>query len=352
MHEAILLVPGDPQQLTGGYVYDRHMVAGLRRHGWDILLQGLPGRFPDCDDTARRGADTCLAALADNHLVIIDGLALGGLPDIAARHGARLRLVALIHHPLADETGLSATRRDTLDASEREALRHVRHVLVNSPFTASRMRDYGVPAHRIAIVPPGTDPAPLAAGSANGSLRLLCVGSVIPRKGHDILIRALATLDTLPWHLDCVGSLAYSPDYANTMQELTGSLQLEKQVHFHGEHPPERLADYWHASDAFVLPSHYEGYGMVFAEALARGLPIIATRGGAIPSTVPDGAGLLSEPGDVEGLADNLRSFMTEPRIQAGLRTRAIEAGQALPDWEAAGDRFARTLEDIQGGHP
>jgi len=176
-----LVVPGSIDTRTGGYGYDREIVAGLQRRGWTVEVHEIPGTFPFPSAGARTTAAAMLASIPAGARVIVDGLALGALPDEASREAARLRLVALVHHPLADETGLTPDARASLEASERRALQATRHVVVTSPLTARALDRFGVPPPSITVIEPGTDPAPQARGSNGGVVELLCVATVVPQ---------------------------------------------------------------------------------------------------------------------------------------------------------------------------
>ncbi|MDG4583010.1 MAG: glycosyltransferase family 4 protein, partial [Candidatus Competibacter sp.] len=334
MKSVRFLIPGDPDTRTGGYLYDRRIMAGLAALDWRVELRRLDAGFPRPTPAALREADEVLAALPDRALTVIDGLALGAMPTVAAAQRDRLRLVALLHHPLALETGLDETLRRQLHASEREALRHVRRVIVTSPSTArALLSEYEVTPERCVAIPPGTDPAPLAEGSGGGNLDLLCVASLTPRKGHAVLFRALARLQHHPWRLFCAGSERLHPPTAALLLDLTEDLGLTGRIAFLGELDEAALAIRYRRADVFVLPSHHEGYGMALAEALARGLPIVSTTAGAIPDTVSADAGLLVPPGDETALAEALARVMAEPALRERLATGARAARQSLPDW-------------------
>lgn len=341
------LIPGDPDTRTGGYLYDRRIMAGLAVPGWQVELHRLDGSFPSPTPTALQETAEALAALPDQALVVVDGLALGAMPDAVAPHRDRLRLVGLVHHPLALETGLDEIRQQMLHASEREALRSVRHVVVTSPSTARALVDYDISPERCTVVPPGTDPAPLATGSNGGEPTLLCAASLTPRKGHAVLFRALARLERLPWRLRCAGSETLDPATAAQLQTLIDQLGLRDRVEMLGELGTEQLAACYREADAFVLPSFHEGYGMVLAEALARGLPIISTTAGAIPDTVPANAGLLVPPGDDAALADALARVLTDLEFRQRLAAGARAARETLPDWPAVCVRFSATLNEV-----
>ncbi|MCP5195324.1 MAG: glycosyltransferase family 4 protein [Gammaproteobacteria bacterium] len=323
------------------------MMAGLTALGWSVALQRLDATFPAPTPTALAEAHDTLAVLPSRSLVIIDGLALGAMPEIAAAHRDRLRLVGLVHHPLALETGLDEAQRRQLYVSEREALRQVRQVIVTSPSTARALADYGVAPERCAVVLPGVDPAPLATGSNKRELTWLCAASLTPRKGHAVLFRALTRLRDRAWRLRCAGSAVYDPVTAAELRGLVDALDLAERVEWLGELEAAALDVAYEQADGFVLPSFHEGYGMVLTEALARGLPIISTTAGAIPDTVPMNAGLLVPPGDEAALAKALLRFMDEPGLQERLAAGARAARQTLPDWPTVSARFAAVLAAV-----
>jgi glycosyltransferase involved in cell wall biosynthesis len=343
--ELVLIVPGNPETLTGGYVYDRRIVAGLRALGWKVAVEVLDETFPVPSANALAAARRVLAGIPNERIVLIDGLALGGMPAVVAAESVRLRLVGLIHHPLADETGLEPVQAEALRRAERQALAAMRAVIVTSAATAAALAAYDVPADRIVVVEPGTDPAPLARGSGGPGLALLCVATFIPRKGHSVLFEALAELIHHDWTLECIGSLHRSPETVARLRELVRRLGLSERVALSGEMDGPMLARRYDRADLFVLATFHEGYGMALAEALARGLPVISTRVGAVPHTVPEDAGLLVPAGDRVALADALDRMLSDANLRARLAAGARHACAALPTWDVAAARMAQALE-------
>lgn len=343
-HPVTLIVAGDPAQLTGGYVYDARVVTALREHGWPVEVIGLEGRFPEPDTTAKKALENALAARPEGAHVIIDGLAMGGLPDVLEAHAQRLRLTALVHHPLADETGLGAAERERFLISETRALSAVHNVIVTSPFTARRLADFQVGPERLHVVEPGVMRAAPARGNAEVP-RLLCVATVTPRKGHDVLVEALATLTDLSWTCDCIGGLDRAPAHVERVKSRIAAHGLEERIHLLGERPADALDEAYHASDIFVLPSHYEGYGMVVSEALAHALPVVTTTGGALAHTLPDDAGLKVPAGDITALAGALREMLGDPHKRQAWRDGAKRARVSLRDWSQVGAAFAAALQ-------
>jgi glycosyltransferase involved in cell wall biosynthesis len=321
-------------------------VRALRALGWTVELTALDSSFPDPTPTARHHAAQQLARLPDGATVIVDGLAFGVLPDEAAREAARLRIVALVHHPLAMETGLEAERKAALQQSETRALESAALVVVTSPQTAHVVAQaYHVPAERIQVVVPGTDAAPLARGSdGRHGVELLCVASVIPRKGYDVLLRALAGLRDRRWRLTCAGSLDMDPPTAHSVLALIRDTELESRVVLAGSVDAAEVAALYDTADLLVMPTLYEGYGMVVAEALARGVPVVSTTTGAIPDLVGDDAGLLVPPGDETSLAAALQSVLDDPQVRARLQAGARRARERLPTWAGSAATLADAL--------
>lgn len=339
------LLPGDIDTLTGGYLYDRHIVAGLRDAGWQVALHALDASFPWPSAAALAHADAVLSALPDGELVVCDGLAFGALPALAERHAGRLTWVALVHHPLALEHGLPPAQQQALHDSERRALAVAHTVIVTSDSTARALAALQVPASRITVVLPGTDPAPLAdPGDDASGLQLLCVATLTPRKGHTVLIEALAALQDRRWTLHCAGSLARDPVTTQAVAQAVAKHGLGEQVLLHGELGEPALAALYARAHVAVLPSFHEGYGMSLAEALAHGLPVVSTTAGAIPDTVPPSAGALVPPGDVPALRAALARVMDDPAWRQSLAHGARAARTHLPTWPLACQRFSHAL--------
>ncbi len=338
-------IPGDIATLTGGYGYDRRLIAELRKAGWTVQHLAWGGSFPFASSADLAAARQSFAGLADDALVLVDGLAFGALPELAEAEGPRLRLVALVHHPLADETGLSQEQREMLWHSERRALAMTRAVIATSLTTAERLiESYGVARAHIAVARPGSDLAPTAIRLADseGEVQLLSVGTVTHRKGHDLLIEALALIPELAWSCSIAGALDRAPEFAARVRRQITFHGFNHRVHLLGEVPD--LAPLYTRADIFVLASRNEGYGMVFTEAMQHGLPIIATTAGAIPEAVPPTAGLLVAPDDSTALASALRRLILEPGERGRYAAGARAAGARLTSWVETARHVAEVL--------
>lgn len=337
-----VLLPGPPETPTGGFVYDRQMLRVLRRAGRLAGVLVLPGAWPEPGAATVAAAATSLSALPDGAALLVDGLAFSPLLEVFQAEADRLRLLALVHHPLADETGVTGGDRERLFDRERQALALVQGVVVTSATTARRLKDFAVPAERIRVVRPGIERDVTGShGRRPGPLRLLCVASLTPRKGQDVLLRALAELRRLPWRLRLVGP-ARDRAFAGHVRRLTQVLRLDDRVEFVGAVTPAALPSEYRLADVFVLPSHHEGFGIVVAEAAAYGLPIVASDAGAIAEAAAGSRHWLVQPGDPPGLAQALRPRLTAAPVHrrrpAARRRTWDDAGR---DLLAALDAFA-----------
>lgn len=354
MKHIAFAIPGDIDTPTGGYIYDRKMIEGLRNLGWQVDLVGLGDGFPYPDAQTLSFAEQKLQAIAASCPVLIDGLAMGVMPEIVGRLVSTHQLIALVHHPLALESGLSQAQVRTFKHSEIDALSHASHVIVTSPATARNLiAEFGMEGSRVSVVLPGTDRTLSESGDkkernvTNSDLRLLSVGSIVPRKGFDILIQALGQLKDLPWQLTIAGDQTRDAHAPLQLERDLDQYGLLDRVHRLGAVSAETLESLYLDADVFVLASLYEGYGMAFAEALAHGLPVIATTGGAIPETVPTTAGILVEPGDVRQFAQALRQIITDEHLRTTLSAGAIHAANNQPDWKQSAENFSQALESI-----
>ncbi|MFH6785208.1 glycosyltransferase family 4 protein [Methylobacterium sp. MA0201] len=340
----VLAVPGDLAAPTGGYAYARALLGHLPAQGVAVTHLALPGAFPDpgADDLARTAA--ALADVPAESALLVDGLAYGALPPEVIRAAGR-PVSALVHHPLGYETGLAPERAAALVAGERAALALADRIVATSRYTARLLAaEFGVAPERIAVAEPGTAPAARVMPRKDPRVRLLAVGTVTPRKGTDVLVEALADLTDLDWSLTVAGSLDRAPGCAAALRDRIASLNLADRVTLAGAVTPDALERLHAGADLAVSASLFEGYGMALAEALARGLPLVATTGGAAAETVPPGAGLAVPPGDAPALAAALRALIADPARRAEAADASWAAGQRLPDWPDTAAAVAAAL--------
>ena len=329
---AAFAIPGDINTLTGGYIYERLLLENLRALGHDVAHIPLGDTFPYASASDMDHAIAALTALDPNRALILDGLVYG---SIATEGLARVAcpIVAMIHHPLAKETGLSAAEQDHLFRTERDNLALAEAVLVPSPHTAQILvTEYGVPADRICIAQPGTD-QPGETRIPSDPPLILTVGIQHPRKGHDVLLRAFAEMKSLRWRSVIAGS-CHDPAYAQQLEDMIRDFDLTDRVTLAGNVPRDTLHQLYQHASIFALATRYEGYGMVFNEALTWGLPIVTCLTGAVPETVPKGAGILVEVDASKDIRVALERLLTEPDEHAAMAAASLNAGRGLPSWK------------------
>ncbi|MEU7057603.1 glycosyltransferase family 4 protein [Streptomyces sp. NPDC046197] len=350
------VLPGgvyDPATPSGGNAYDRRVSLDLPGFGWQVHGHPVDGGWPHPDATARAELARTLGALPDGAVVLLDGLVACGVPEIVLPQAERLRLAVLVHLPLGDETGLDAAVAAELDARERQVLRAVPAVIATSEWAVRRLvSHHGLAPDRVHVAAPGADIAPLASGT-DGVSRLLCVAAVTPRKGQHRLVEALAAVTDLPWSCVCVGALTQDPEYVAELRGLIREHGLEDRVRLAGPQAGAELDASYAAADLMVLTSYAETYGMAITEALARGIPVLATDVGGVSEAVgraPDGGvpGILVPPEDSPALAAELRGWFGEADVRRRLKAAARSRRAALDGWATT----ARSLAGVLGRLP
>ncbi len=345
---ASFAVPGDLGTPTGGYAYARRLLQAAPEAGLALVHVALPGRWPHPSEAERAEAERRLRALPAGAPILVDGLALGAMPD-AMLSGLPGPLVALCHHPLALETGVPAGEAAHFRATERAALAACARVVVTSETTGGILvRDYGVRREVLTVAVPGTDPAARAAGSGGPGVAVLSVGSLTPRKGHDVLVAALAGLTGLDWRLTIAGPADLDPGHAGALRRQVEAAGLSERVTFAGALTAEALDRAYAAADLFVLASRYEGFGMVYTEAMARGLPVIGCDAGAVAEATR-GAALLVPPGDVAALRAALARLIGDGVARARLAGGCWAGAQGFARWSDTAARVAGALREAGG---
>jgi glycosyltransferase involved in cell wall biosynthesis len=340
-------IPGDIDTPTGGYIYDRTVLSMLPGHGVDVSHVTLPPGFPFPSPEELAETAELLAGVPADSVLLIDGLAFGALTE-EVLNSISAPIVVILHHPLGLETGLDQQVSHDLLASERAALHHARHIIVTSPSIAQVLPQlFFAPPPPITVAEPGTERADRAVGG-NGRFEILSVGSVIPRKGHDVLVEALAGLQQYDWNAKIIGGTDRDVEFAGRVGARIEALGLQDRITLTGTMSKQKLYEHFHMADIFALPSRYEGYGMVFAEALARGLPIVAARAGAVPGTVPAEAGLLVEPDDATALARAIESLITDQPLRQRLSDAAWDHAQGLPLWDDTCRKIVSVIQEAR----
>jgi glycosyltransferase involved in cell wall biosynthesis len=360
----------DPARPSGGNAYDRRVCDGLAAIGWSVHDRAVPGSWPCPDAAAWATLSGVIAGIPDGAVVLLDGLIASTVPEVLVPQARRLRLVVLVHMPLGDgplgdgplgdgplgdeQQPDGPSGHQFTDARTRESavLSAAAAVVTTSMWTRRRLLDlYALPPDKVRVAQPGVDSADLAPGTAAGG-ELLCVAAVTPHKGHDVLFEALAAVTDLPWRCVCVGALNRDPDFVDRILRQARRAGIDERVCLTGPRTGAALDDIYAAADVLVLASRAETYGMVVTEALARGLPVVATAVGGLPEALGCGAdgsrpGLLVPPGDPAAFAVALRGWLGATDLRQRLRRAAGQRRVTLCGWSATSVRISRVLAEV-----
>jgi len=333
----------DPARPSGGNTFDRRVSRGLAAAGWAVYVHAVPGSWPRPDAPSYAALADAVRRIPDGAVVLLDGLVASAAPEVLVPEAGRLRLVALVHMPLGQATD------DSVREKEGAVLSAAASVVTTSAWARRVLLElYSLPGDRVHVAEPGADAADLAPGTETDGA-LLSVAAVIPGKGHDVLLDALAMLAGLRWHCLCVGSLERDPAFAERLRHRVLDNGMDVQVRFSGPQTEADLARSYGAADVMVLPSRTETYGMVVTEALARGLPVIAAEVGGVPEALGYGAdgtrpGLLVPPEDPAALRDALRAWLEDADLRRRLRRAARERRASLSSWSTTTSAVADVL--------
>lgn len=343
-----LITLGDPNTLTGGYLYHRRLAELAPRHGAQLAFTSFPGwPFPFPVLSGPR----LLRALSVQRpdVVVLDSIAAAFLaPWIAA---VRAPVLAMVHQPPGgiDHGPIRRLAQAVLD---RAAYRHVERVLAASQQLAVQFGAQGF-ASKLVVIPPGRDVAPAAAGRqrdlrAGARAALLCVGNWVARKGILQALDAVARLPAGLARLHLAGDDRADPRYAARVRRRLARRDLAGRVECHGRLTREDVAALYRDADIFVLPSVREPYGTVYGEAMAAGLPVVGWRAGNLPYLAEHRQeGLLVPPGDVAGLASALRTLAEDDELRARLAVAARRRAATFPTWEQTAERFFTAVRAV-----
>ncbi len=345
--QAVFAIPGDMHRKTGGFIYEATVLRALNDLGCPTANLQLPDSFPQPTEADMRTTLQALDAVPVDQPIILDGLVFGAI-DPAGLAKIRAPVIAMIHHPLGLESGIAPQLAAHLRANEAAALKHASQIVVPSPHTARTLvHQFGADADKITVAPPGFEPIETRRTPAHPPL-ILSVGLLARRKGHDILLNALAAIKDLPWQAEIIGK-RHDVTVADQLLHQCDDLGLSDRVTFLGEVPQAQMTERFRAASIFALATRYEGYGMVLGEAMQHGLPIVTCRTGAVPDTVGDAA-LLVPPDASHSFANALRRLLVNTDTATTISLRAMRRGRALPLWrDTAGiisDVIARCVRE------
>ncbi len=354
-----LIIYGSLDTLSGGYLYDRQLVAALEKSGAQVDIISLPERG-------------YLRHLGDNFSGYLFEHIQSSLPDILLedelnhpslfawnhhlRSKIKIPILSIVHH-LRSREAYPGWQQRFYRRIERSYLRSLDGCIYNSQTTRQAVEDLaGFVTPGIVAYPggdrlhPGVNTMDVVKRSHEpGPLHLVFLGNLIPRKGLHVLIDAVARLPRGTVQVEIVGSQQMNPAYARQMQQQVQQAEIQSEVIFRGAIPDDELQRVLQDSQALVLPSSYEGFGIAYLEAMGFGLPVIATRSGAAPEIITPGEqGFLIEPGDAAGLADCLQSWITDRQQLEAMSLSALARYRSHPTWDETCMKIIKFIGEFQ----
>jgi glycosyltransferase involved in cell wall biosynthesis len=335
---------GDINSLTGGHLYNMHIINGLKNKNYSVSLQAAGGKW-DNKEGIDKMCRLYLQKIPWGSCIIIDSLILASLTNLVRKSMDRFKFLGLIHLPVSYDikTGIHGK----LSEDELGALNHMHRLVVTGGFTFDLLCNAGIDPRKITIIQPGTDQFPRKAQYARVPSNLLCIANYSALKAQDVLIRALSRLKTRNWTLHLYGDTDRDPEYTSFLRSLILYLGLESRIIVHRIVERQNISKVFLEADLFILPSLFESYGMVLSESLAHGIPVISTLAGNIRNTVPEGMGILIEPGNEAELADSISSLFDSPEKYSALCTASSSYYKQSRSWEQAVSEFESVIRKI-----
>jgi glycosyltransferase involved in cell wall biosynthesis len=326
------IIPGNIHSLTGGYLYDMKMIRGLEEQGYDVPIIGIDEPL------------TCLAAiegycrsqfikLPPGTCVVIDSLVLGLLHKLVREFSDRLNIVGLIHLPV---TYNILSYKMKLADYEINAMMDASSLIVTGRFMVQLLGDAGIPSEKITIVEPGTERYPRKRTYKKLPTELLCISNYSAIKAQHVLVQALEKIRHMDWSLNLYGNMQRDERYVASLRSYILRKNLEGRILLHDTIPHDQISAAFLQSDLFILPSLFESFGMVLAESLAHGIPVVTTVAGNIPYTVPPAMGVFTERGNADHLAYALNELMLDEEKYASLYRAASDYHKQARSWETA----------------
>jgi glycosyltransferase involved in cell wall biosynthesis len=343
MPVAFIVPPALQPPGGGGARYLHEMIAALRGIGERVEV------FELADDLVAGGRPTIdpfWSTLPKDAVLVIDGLVLPRFARLADG-SVMARCVALVHHPSPMIFQLPEVEQTARRKIEQGLLKALPRIVVTGDDTAARLAsEYGVDPAHIRVVPPGTAEAPRSTGSGGSDCAILSIGALTPRKGHAMLIRALARLFDLDWHLTIAGD-PRDGVHARELAALATELEVTGRIDFRGAVDDAALEHLWRQADLFALATRYEATSAVVAEALKRGLPVAVTRGGAAAVPMTPDSGIVCDPDDMVTFSKAIRRLIFDLPLRRSCAEAAWQIGQTLPDWPTQARAMAAALAGL-----
>lgn len=361
MHLGLVLY-GGLNLVSGGFLYDRQLVRHFESRGdkvevisipWSAYGRGLVDNLsPNLGQRLRRAHFEVLLEdeLAHPSLVLLNRW---------LRRRVSYPLVAIVHH-LRSSEARAAWKNQLYRRVESSYLASVDGFICNSQTTRAEVQSLVGAGRPVVVAPPGGDHLPgksaaaqvAARALAPGPLKIIVVANLIPRKGIHTLISALASLPHHQWQLTVAGSLDPDSRYAASLRRQAEQEQVSAGITWLGSVSDQELAVLLPQHHLLAVPSFYEGFGIVYLEAMRFGLPVIAGDAGGVREIVHHGVdGFLTPPGDPVVLSRHLASLIEDRDLLRRLSLAALTGAASHPTWEASAARVREFLGGFNRAH-
>ena len=344
------IIYGSLDTLSGGYLYDRKFVEYLRTQGDAVEIISLPWR-----NYAAHLTDNFRLRLPKNLDILIQDELNHPSLILANRGKHPYPVISLVHHLRGSELR-PKWQNAFYRVVEKKYLQSVDGFIFNSR-TTERVVNSLLENRKPGLVAyPPTDrfgepisEEEIIRRAQTSPLRILFLGNVIYRKGLHTLLEAVS-LQRSAFRIDVVGSLTSEPAYAKQMLKFVEANGLSSLVTFHSSLDKEPLIEKLKQARVLVLPSSYEGYGIVYLEGMCFGLPAIGTSAGAASEIISDGVnGFLIEPGDAVLLASRLQALDEDRERLIHMSLAARERYRQQPKWTETAGRIREFLQSLLG---
>ena len=368
-----LIIYGSLETLSGGYLYDHHLVDSLRESGDEVDIISLPWR-----NYAAHLTDNLRVKLPRGFDILIEDELCH--PSLISANSSMhdCPVVSLVHH-LRSSEDRSGWQNRVYEFIEAKYLRTLDGFIFNSMTTSEKVRSILRQDTPAVIANPPTDrfgnpqsEEAILERSNQKPIRLMFLGNLIARKGLHTLLEAVADYvdqksyssnsfnsirpgtgvlrDPVDIHLDIVGSEDFDPRYARSMKLKVDQLGLTSFVEFHGAQSNHHLSELLKRTNILVVPSTFEGFGIAYLEGMCFGLPAIGTTSGAAQEIITNGLdGYLIEPGDSHSLVEKIDMLLRDRRLLIRMSLAARQRYLKQPAWEESATKIWRFLHSLAG---
>lgn len=353
-----LIIYGSLDTVSGGYLYDRMLVEHLRKQGDSVEIFSLPWRNY-CWHLSDNLRSELLGSVARKSfdLLLQDELNHPSLIRFNQRLQQRhsYPIVSIVHHLRSDEAHhpwQNAIYRQV----EKRYLQTIDGFIFNSQSSRENTFTLLKGQRPFVVCPPAADHVfkkdigQLSGEKTReeGPVQLLFLGNVIARKGILVLLKALRKLEKIDWRLTIAGDFTIDPKIVKKARQVADTSAMRQRISWLGKVPRDEIPQLYHRHDLFVLPSFFEGFGIVYLEAMGAGLPVIASAAGGAADFIRHGEnGFLLPPGDSKGLSQFIRLLAEDKKLRRRMSLAAWDTFLKHPGWAENMSNMRGFLSDI-----